>query len=159
MEVFCANIQPKLKKIWRSTKNQSFLMASGGFWKFTQYWLITNPHPQFSDLLAVLNSLSWILSTIGHILAKRQKRKKKKRQNYQKWVPLDMSFQNYTIPQKLVAEKTRKEKSQIHSTQTNCFHLKIAFNVNLVVEVLLRINMIIYHTALVFQFHKLRERP
>ena len=39
LEVYCANIQPKLKKLRSSTKNQSFLMASGGFLKFTQYWL------------------------------------------------------------------------------------------------------------------------
>ena len=35
----CANIQPKLKKLRSSTKNQSFLMASEGFLKFTQYSL------------------------------------------------------------------------------------------------------------------------
>ena len=34
LEVYCANIQPKC-----STTNQSFLMASGGFLKFIQYWL------------------------------------------------------------------------------------------------------------------------
>ena len=39
LEVYCANIQPKLAKLWSSTKNQSFLMASGGFLKFFQYWL------------------------------------------------------------------------------------------------------------------------
>ena len=39
LEVYCANIQPKLKKLRSSTKNQSFLMVSGGFLKFTQYWL------------------------------------------------------------------------------------------------------------------------
>ena len=38
LEVYCANIQPKLKKLRSSTKNQSFLMASGGFLKLTQYW-------------------------------------------------------------------------------------------------------------------------
>ena len=42
LEVYCANIQPKLKKLRSSTKNQSFLMASGGFFKFTQYWLNTS---------------------------------------------------------------------------------------------------------------------
>ena len=36
---YCANIQPILKKLRSSTKNQSFLMASGGFLKFIQYWL------------------------------------------------------------------------------------------------------------------------
>ena len=39
MEVYCTNIQPKLKKPRSSTKNQSFLMASEGFLKFTQYSL------------------------------------------------------------------------------------------------------------------------
>ena len=39
LEVYCSNIQPKLKKLIRSTKDQSFLMASGGSFKFTQYWL------------------------------------------------------------------------------------------------------------------------
>jgi hypothetical protein len=39
LEVYCANIQPTLKILRSSTKNQSFLMASGGFLKFTQYWL------------------------------------------------------------------------------------------------------------------------
>ena len=39
LEVYCANIQPKLKKLRSSTKNQSFLMASGGYFMFTQYWL------------------------------------------------------------------------------------------------------------------------
>ena len=34
LEVYCTNIQPKLKKLRSSTKNQ----ASGGFLKFTQYW-------------------------------------------------------------------------------------------------------------------------
>ena len=36
---YCANIHPILKKLRSSTKNQSFLMASGGFLNFTQYWL------------------------------------------------------------------------------------------------------------------------
>jgi hypothetical protein len=39
LEVYCATFKPKLKKLRSSTKNQSFLMASGGFLKFTQYWL------------------------------------------------------------------------------------------------------------------------
>ena len=39
LEVYSANIQPKLKKLRSSTKNQSFFMASGGFLKFTQYRL------------------------------------------------------------------------------------------------------------------------
>ena len=39
LEVYCANIQPKLKKLRSSIKNQCFLMASGGFLKFIQYWL------------------------------------------------------------------------------------------------------------------------
>ena len=34
LEVYCANIQPKLKKLRSSIKNQCFLMASGGFLKF-----------------------------------------------------------------------------------------------------------------------------
>ena len=39
LEVYCANIQPNLTKLWSSTKNQSLLMASGGFLKFLQYWV------------------------------------------------------------------------------------------------------------------------
>ena len=39
LEVYCANIQPKLTKLRSSTKNQSFLMASVGFLKFLQYCL------------------------------------------------------------------------------------------------------------------------
>ena len=39
LEVYFANIQPKLKKLRSSTKNQSFLMAFGGFLKFLQQWL------------------------------------------------------------------------------------------------------------------------
>ena len=39
LEVYCANIQLNLTKLWSSTKNQSLLMASGGFLKFLQYWL------------------------------------------------------------------------------------------------------------------------
>ena len=39
LEVYCANIQPNLTKLWISTKNQSLLMSSGGFLKFLQYWL------------------------------------------------------------------------------------------------------------------------
>ena len=39
LEVYCANIQPKLKELRSSTTNQSFFMASGGFLKFIQYWL------------------------------------------------------------------------------------------------------------------------
>ena len=39
LEVCCANIQPKLKNLRSSTKNQSFFMVSGGFLKFIQYWL------------------------------------------------------------------------------------------------------------------------
>jgi hypothetical protein len=31
LEVYCANIQPQLKNLLSSTKNQSFFMASGGF--------------------------------------------------------------------------------------------------------------------------------
>ena len=31
LEAYCTNIQPKLKKLWSFTKNQSFAMASGGF--------------------------------------------------------------------------------------------------------------------------------
>ena len=38
-EVYYANIQPKLKKLWSSTKIQSTFKASGGFLKFIQYWL------------------------------------------------------------------------------------------------------------------------
>ena len=34
LEVWGSNIQSKLKKLWNSTKNQSFFMASGGFLKF-----------------------------------------------------------------------------------------------------------------------------
>ena len=41
LEVYCANIQPELTKVWSSTKNQSFLMASVGFLKFQQYcWIL-----------------------------------------------------------------------------------------------------------------------
>ena len=40
LEVYCNNNQPKLKELRSSTSNQSFLMASGGFLKFIQYWLI-----------------------------------------------------------------------------------------------------------------------
>ena len=36
---YCSNIQQKLKKLCNSTKNQSFLMPSGGFLKFIQFWL------------------------------------------------------------------------------------------------------------------------
>ena len=39
LEVYCANIQPNLTKLWSSTKNQSLLMALGGFLTFLQYWL------------------------------------------------------------------------------------------------------------------------
>jgi hypothetical protein len=39
LEVYCATIQPKLKKLRSFTKNESFLMPSGGILKFTQYWL------------------------------------------------------------------------------------------------------------------------
>ena len=39
LEVWCSNIQPKLKKLWNSTKNPSFLIASEGFLKFIQFWL------------------------------------------------------------------------------------------------------------------------
>ena len=39
LEVCCANIQPKLKNLRSSSKNQSFFMVSGGFLKFIQYWL------------------------------------------------------------------------------------------------------------------------
>ena len=39
LNLYCANIQPKLKKLWSSTKNQLFLMASGGLLNFLQYWL------------------------------------------------------------------------------------------------------------------------
>ena len=39
LKVWCSNIQPKLKKLWNSTKNQSFLMASRGFLMFIQFWL------------------------------------------------------------------------------------------------------------------------
>ena len=39
LEVYCANIQLNLTKLWNSTKNQSLLMASRGFLKFFQYWL------------------------------------------------------------------------------------------------------------------------
>ena len=39
LEVCCATIQPKLKNLRSSTKNQSFFMVSGGFLKFIQYWL------------------------------------------------------------------------------------------------------------------------
>ena len=42
MEVYCAKIQPKWKKLRISEKNQSFLMASGDFLKFTQNWLNIN---------------------------------------------------------------------------------------------------------------------
>ena len=47
MEVYCANVQLNLTKLWNSTKNQSLLMASRGFLKFFQHWLnisvITQP--------------------------------------------------------------------------------------------------------------------
>ena len=39
LEVYCANIQLNLTKLWSSPKNQSLLLASGGFLKFLQYWL------------------------------------------------------------------------------------------------------------------------
>ena len=39
LEVCFANIQPKLKNLRSSTKNQSFFTVSGGFLKFIQYWL------------------------------------------------------------------------------------------------------------------------
>ena len=39
LEVCYANIQPKLKNLRSSTKNQLFFMVSGGFLKFIQYWL------------------------------------------------------------------------------------------------------------------------
>ena len=39
VEVCCANIQPKLKNLRSSTKNQSFFMVSRGFLKFIPYWL------------------------------------------------------------------------------------------------------------------------
>ena len=39
LEVYCANIQLNLTKLWSSTKNQLLLMASGGFLKFLQYLL------------------------------------------------------------------------------------------------------------------------
>ena len=39
LEVCCANMQPKLKNLRISTKNQSLFMVSGGFLKFIQYWL------------------------------------------------------------------------------------------------------------------------
>ena len=37
LEVCCANIQPKLKNLRSSSKNQYFFMVSGGFLKFIQY--------------------------------------------------------------------------------------------------------------------------
>ena len=37
LEVYCANTQPKLKKLWSSTKMQSFFKAFGAFLKFVQY--------------------------------------------------------------------------------------------------------------------------
>ena len=39
LEVFCINIQPKLKNLKNSNKNQSFFMVSRGSFKFIQYWL------------------------------------------------------------------------------------------------------------------------
>ena len=39
LEVYCANIQLNLTKLWSSTKNLLLLMASGGFLKFFQYLL------------------------------------------------------------------------------------------------------------------------
>ena len=38
LEVWCSNIQTKLKKKWNSTKNQSFFMGSGGFFEVKVAW-------------------------------------------------------------------------------------------------------------------------
>jgi hypothetical protein len=68
LEVCCANIQPKLKNLRSSTKNQSFFMVSGGFLKFIQYWLNISALTQqiylwnifFFDVLTPLATKPWL---------------------------------------------------------------------------------------------------
>ena len=43
LEVLCSNIQPKLKKLLNSTKNQSLFLAFGRFLKIIQFWLSITP--------------------------------------------------------------------------------------------------------------------